>query len=143
MPTPDELRAAIAEGRDELRAAIRDAAKRWESPVAAADGEERWTARQAAEHAIGAEVYFATQVCVACGYPGLEPASASYGSAEEALQGLQEVAARSDGRLKYVTDKDLVMTHEQWGDVTNLLSYNAIHLREHAAQIRTATGSQA
>jgi len=138
MPTPDELRAAIATGREDFQAALRDVAGRWDAPVPATDGEEQWTARRTAEHAIGAEAYFATQVCLACGYPGLEPVKPSYTSATEAILAFQKVSAKSDGRLKYVTENDLGMKHERWGDVASIMTINAKHLHEHAAQLRTA-----
>ena len=72
MPTPDELRASIAEAREALRSSIAAAGDRWEVTA-----DDDWTPRKTAEHAIAAEVYFATEVCAACGYPGLDPWPAS------------------------------------------------------------------
>jgi hypothetical protein len=130
MPTPGELRAAIAEGRELLRSSIAAAAARWDS--GAGDG---WSPRKTAEHAIASEVFFASQVCAACGYPGLDPWPAQYATSAEALQGLADAGAKADGRLKYVTETDLPMKHERMGTVTEIMELNASHLREHAGQI--------
>jgi hypothetical protein len=133
MPTPDELRSSIAEARELLRTSIAATGDRWESTAS-----DDWTPRKAAEHAIAAEVYFATEVCAACGYPGLDPWPASYPTAADALQGLADASAKADGRLKYVTETDLPHKHKTWGDVSGIMQYNATHLREHAAQIAGA-----
>ncbi len=138
MKTPDDLRVAIAAARDDLRQALNDVDGRWEANVAGSEGEDQWTARRAAEHVISAETYFTTQVCVACGYPGLDSSRLSFASPAEALQALDEVAAKCDGKLKYVTETDLAMKHETWGDVASIMSVAATHLHEHAAQLRTA-----
>lgn len=138
MQTPDDLRAALAGARDDLRQALREADGHWDATVASSDDGEPWTARRTAEHAISAETYFTTQVCVACGYPGVDSARLSLASPQDALQALDDVAATCDGKLKYVTEKDLAMKHETWGDVANIMTVAAGHLHEHAAQIRTA-----
>ncbi len=133
MPTPDELRARIAAGRASLRSAIAAVAGRWDAAPA---GE--WSPRQIAEHAIPMEVAFASDVCAACGYPGLPPWEASYPSAADALANLDEAGAKADGRLKYVSDNDLTMKQADYGDVAGLMAHNADHLEEHAAQMRGA-----
>lgn len=50
--------------------------------------------------------------------------------------GFAEAAARSNGRLNYVPDKDLLMPHERMGSVADVTLLNVTHLREHTAQIR-------
>lgn len=133
MATPDELRTTITASRDELRQAIHAASARWNQPLP----DDEWTPRQAAEHAIGSEVRFASEVCIACGYPGLDPWEANYVSANEALAGLEQAGAKADGRLKYVTDGDLLHVHEEWkASVADIMAYHARHLREHAEQLR-------
>jgi hypothetical protein len=83
-------------------------------------------------------VFFASQVCAACGYPGLDAWPADYESPSAALEGLEAAAAKADGRLKYVTETDLPMKHEQMGTVVDIMTLNANHLKEHAAQIAGA-----
>lgn len=137
MATPDELRAAIAEGREELRNAIREAGAKWEQKPAAGEGEEAWSPRQAAEHAISADLFFASHICVCCGYPGLDLQQLSFATPEEALAGFDEVIEKADGRLKYVTEKDLAAKSERFNtDVAGVMGVNAHHLKDHAAQIR-------
>ena len=132
MPSPDDLRAHIADGRSALRSAIETAGDRWDQAI---PGDE-WSPRKTAEHAIGAEVYFASEVCSACGYPGLDPWTGSYATAAEALAGLDQAAAAADGRLKYVSDTDLVKTHPGMGTVTDIMTIDARHLLEPAEQLR-------
>jgi hypothetical protein len=134
MPSPDELRAHIAEGRTALRSAIQTSGDRWEQTIPGDD----WSPRKAAEHAIGAEVYFASEVCSACGYPGLDPWTGSYATPADAIAGLDQAAAAADGRLKYVSDTDLVKSHPQMGTVTDIMTIDARHLLEHAEQLRGA-----
>lgn len=138
MPTPDELRAAIEEGREELRSALRAASPAtWETKPPAGDGEDSWSPRQAAEHVIGAELFFATEVCAACGYPGVEMKRFSLESPQDALAAFDEAAATAHGRLKYVSETDLAHKSERFNtDVAGVLGIHAHHLKEHAAQIQ-------
>ena len=131
MATPDELRANLAAGRAALKEAISAAKDRWETSMAGGE----WAPRRAAEHAASTDVYYASEVCAACGYPGLDPWEASYADAEAALAGVDAAAAKADGRLKYVTDKDLEMVHQKYGPVSALMGMAAEHMREHAEQI--------
>jgi hypothetical protein len=132
MATPDELRAELAAGRAALKEAVAGAKARWETPLAESD----WSPRRAAEHAASADVYFASEVCGACGYPGLDRWEASYADAGAALEGIDAAAAKADGRLKYVTDKDLEMVHEKIGPVSAVIKMATDHLHEHAEQIK-------
>lgn len=141
MPTPDELRADLAAAREEFQSALAGAGDTWEKvPPSPTEGEDSWSPRQVAEHAIGADVYFASEICGACGYPGLELAPLSLASPAEALTALDEAAAKSDGRLKYVSDKDLTMQHKSMGSVADVMAISASHFRDHAQQIQTVQG---
>ena len=93
MAAPDELRAAIAEGRAAFRSALESANDSWEKTPAGGEGEDAWSPRQVAEHLIPTESYFTTQICKACGYPGLDRVEASYATAAEALAAAARVAA--------------------------------------------------
>jgi hypothetical protein len=140
MPTPDELRAAIAEGRSELKAAISAAAGAWETSPGGA-GEDAWSARQAAEHVIPTEGFFTTAVCKACGYPGLERITGSYPTAADALKHLDDVIEITNKKLKYVTETDLEKRDERFGSAADLMAMSASHLKDHAVQIRAAAGA--
>lgn len=139
MPTPDELRADIAAARADFQSALEGASASWEkAPAPGAEGEDAWSPRQAAEHAIGADLYFASEVCGACGYPGLELSRLSLATPAEAITSFAEASAKSDGRLKYVSENDLTMQHKSMGSVADVMALSASHLRDHAAQIRAA-----
>ncbi len=139
MPTPDELRADIATARQDFHSALEGAGATWETkPAANAEGEDAWSPRQVAEHAIGADLYFASEICGACGYPGLELSRLSLATPAEAISAFTDASAKSDGRLKYVSETDLAMQHKSMGSVSDVMSIAAGHLRDHAAQIRAA-----
>jgi hypothetical protein len=141
MATPDELRASIAESREALRAALEAAkAGEWEKKPESGEGEDAWSAREVAQHVIPAEAFFATQICVACGYPGVEFTNRSYESAADALAALDEVIEVTNKKIKYVSDTDLEKTHERFGSVETMMNITIGHLKDHAAQIRTASG---
>jgi hypothetical protein len=140
MPTPDGLRAGIASARQDFQSALEGAGASWETkPASGAEGEESWTPRQVAEHAIGADVYFASEICSACGYPGLELSRLSLPTPADALTAFAEASAKSDGRLKYVSENDLTMKHEKLGLVSDIMAMSVSHLRDHAAQIRAVS----
>jgi hypothetical protein len=139
MATPDELRADLGEARKDFAAALREAGEAWEREPASGEGEAAWSPRQAAEHCIAADVMYASAVCLACGYPGLERLEASYASADDAGIGLEQASAVADGRLKYVTEKDLAMKNQRGYSVEDMIRASANHFRDHAAQIRAAS----
>ncbi len=138
--TPDQLRAALAEGRAALKAAIEAAAGAWETRPASGEGEDAWSPRQVAEHVVPVEAYFTTLVCKVCGYPGLDRVTGSYATAAEALAGLESVVEMCNKKLKYVSETDLEKTDEKYGSCAGLLQTNITHLNDHAAQIRAVTG---
>ncbi len=139
MANPDELRTALATGRQALKDAITAAASGWER-APGGEGEAAWTARQAAEHTIPTEAFFTNAVCTACGYPGVDQVTGSYATAADALKHLDEVVEMCNKKLKYVSETDLEKKHEKYGTAADLLAGNANHLNEHAAQIRAAAG---
>ena len=140
MPTPDELRDHIAAGREVLRSALETVKNAdWEKRPEG-EGEAAWSPREVAEHAIASEAFFATATCVACGYPGVEFSNRSYANADEALVALDEVIEVTNKKIKYVTDTDLEKSQDGFGTVEALLTYQAVHLQEHAEQLRSAAG---
>ncbi|HXH21206.1 MAG TPA: hypothetical protein VNN10_04185 [Dehalococcoidia bacterium] len=141
MPTPDELRADLAAARADFADAVRAAAAVWERRPDSAEGEAAWSPRQAAEHCVAADVAYASAVCIACGYPGLDRLQASYATAADALLGLEQASAIADGRLKYVTEKDLEMRNQRGFTVAAMIRANADHFRDHARQIRAVVDS--
>jgi hypothetical protein len=141
MPTPDELRAELAAARRDFADALRGIeGTAWERRPESGEGEDAWSAREAAEHCIAADVAYASAVCLACGYPGLERFEAMFATPGDALAGLEQASALADGRLKYVTDKDLEMQNQRGITVAQIMTHGATHFRDHAAQIRTAAG---
>lgn len=139
MATPDELRAALADGRQALKDAITAAAAGWDK-APGGEGEASWTARQTAEHAIPTEGFFTNAVCTACGYPGVDEVKGEYPAAADALKHLDEVIEMCNKKLKYVSETDLEKKHERFGTAADLMAMNAGHLTDHAAQIRAAAG---
>jgi hypothetical protein len=141
MATSDQLRAELAAARTELADALKTAGAAWERAPPSGEGEAAWSPRQAAEHVIGGDIMYASAVCIACGYPGLERQQFSFESAEDALTGMQEASAIADGRLKYVTETDLEKTNQRGATVEQIMQASAAHFRDHAAQIRAASRS--
>lgn len=145
MATPDELRSDIARARDELRGVLRGVDEDWEKEPESGEGEDVWSARQAAEHVVRAEIFYARMVSTTCGRDAPEnpwaDAPPALPTPEDALRALDEAASVSDPALELVTDEDLMRPHERWGTIEQILAGDARHLREHAAQIRTPVGA--
>jgi hypothetical protein len=145
MATPEELRADIARARDELRGILRNVAKDWEKRPESGEGEEAWSARQAAEHVVRAEVNYARIINRTCAREGPEhpwpDAPPALPTPADALRALDEAASIADPAFALITAEDLQRPHERWGTVERVLAGNARHLREHAEQIRAATTS--
>ena len=142
MATPDELRAELAESRKVFRAALGELdASAWEKAPQSGEGEEAWAPRQAAQHAIGAEAFFTTAICTACGYPGVEAPKPDFATPADAIAGYDSVIELCDKKLKYITEEDLAKPHDRFGSVEGLLTVAASHLRDHAQQMKTAASS--
>jgi uncharacterized damage-inducible protein DinB len=147
MANRKELRADIAEARAALHRAIVESAGGWETPGPGAEGEDAWSARQVLEHCIGAEVFFASAISEACGYPALELSRQSLETAADAAEQLSRAAAKADGVLQYVTDEDLTKTVEEGKrlggmSVEQIMALAASHARDHAQQASTAALSR-
>ncbi|HET9200322.1 MAG TPA: DinB family protein [Dehalococcoidia bacterium] len=147
MATRKELRAEIAEARAILHRAIVESAGSWETPGLGAEGEEAWSARQALEHCVGAEVFFASAISEACGYPALELSRQSLATAADAAEQLSRASAKADGVLQYVTDEDLAKQVAEGQrlagmSVEQIMALAAHHARDHAQQALTAAGRE-
>ena len=153
MATPDELRAAIADARQELQQALGAASDSWELQPTQSEDEEPWTVRQTAEHTVESELVFANEVCRSCGYPGPEnpfaespltfvrgrlPDDIQLANAAGAQDAFETAVAAADSKIKYVTETDLEMKNEHFGTVGELMDRWSRHLQRHAAQIRSA-----
>ena len=144
MPTPDEIRAELAAARNELAAALSAApADTWERKPESGEGEDAWSAREAAQHVVGAELYYANSVCEACGYDGPESpfeGGLELASPADAGAALTQAAAAADSKIQYVSASDLEKQHERMGPLPDVFESWSGHLRDHAAQILAAGG---
>jgi hypothetical protein len=122
MSASDELREQILEARDAFRSAL--AAAPWSDAVAGVVAE---AAKQ--------ELWYASAVCAACGYPGLEIPEYAFANAEAAQEGYEAAVAKAQGRIKYVQDPELEKPYEKTGDVAGLLREYAQTVRAEAAQL--------
>ncbi len=141
MATPKELRAAIVEARADFQAALHEAHDAWERKPQAGEGEDAWSPRQVAEHVLGAELYFASNIAQACGAPALERQTPDVATPAAAAASAVRVAATCDEILRHVSQDDLAKTRElRMGtlSVEQMLDLLASHARDHAQQIRAA-----
>jgi hypothetical protein len=145
MASADELRARLGESRQGFRAALETAGPNWSEEPENPSGEEEWSPQRVAQHAIGAEVYFANKVSeTMLGKPAAFE-RAELGSHQMALEALERAIAVADRAYKYVEDRDLEKPMEVAGGfpqtIGGSLMLAAHHLSDHASQIRTAGGS--
>ena len=142
MPTPNELRQAIVEGRADLQEAFHAAHDAWERKPPSGAGEDAWSPRQTAEHIVGSEIFFASMIGVACGAPALERQPLELLSPAAAAAAHVRNAARADAYFRHVSEGDLSKegTHPRLGQLTvqALLEMHIGHLHNHANQIREA-----
>jgi hypothetical protein len=140
VANPNELRSDLVEARADLQSAFHDAHQTWDSVPKAGEGEESWSPKQAAEHAIETEVFFTSNIAVACGAPALESPAIDCSTPASAAAALTRVSALCDRTLRYVSEPDLTKTYKNaQGEprtVEKALSIMASHAREHAQQIR-------
>jgi hypothetical protein len=148
MATTIELRTTLDQARANFRAALASVNGNWERQPQSGEGEQAWSPRHAAEHAIGWETGFARAICDACGYPGPDPAAdlaigqapdLGFTTPEDAAGAFDEAVEKSNRFLASVTDSDLAKPHEVAGSVENLLAIAGAHLNDHAEQIRAAS----
>ena len=142
MSTADELRAGIDGARAAMQAAIAISADNWEVAMGDGEGEEHWSPRQVAEHAIPAEIMLASHICAACGYDGPENplTSAEFATADEALAAFAAVNQAVNSKVRHVQDDELGQV-SPGGDglepmtVAELMAGSIWHLSDHAAQL--------
>ncbi len=140
MVGADELRQAIRGALPPLRVAIEGAGADWERAPAPSDGsresgEEDWSARQAAEHVIGAEYAFARAIDGALGRESLERPEIELPSAAEALAALEASSAALDAAVATLSDEQLKVETRFGRTVEWVAELAASHRSEHAAQI--------
>lgn len=142
MPSADELRAEIAAGREALRTAIEGAAAQWDRSF---EGEE-WSPRKTAEHALSAELHFASEVATATGRDPLEREQFELDSPADAIEALTRVAAATTAVYAHVADSNLAAAvpfmeniSRFSGDVAGAMDLAAYHYNDHARQIGTAS----
>lgn len=138
MASADEIRASIAEGRAQLKAALDGAdASKWEQ---VGSGNEEWSPRKIAEHAIGSEGYFARGVSAAM--LGKEPAQQKLelASPAEAMAALEAAVAECDKVYRYVEDRDLEKAvGDNGATIGSMMGILASHAVEHANEIKAST----
>lgn len=136
-PTPDELREAIARGRSALRQAIEVVSgAAWERAHPPAPGEtESWSPRQAAEHAIAADVSFARRVARLAGFADVERYNPPLPTPQSALDAIAEAAAIADPIFAQVRTEHLPIESEFADHLAGVMQVAGGHLREHARQI--------
>jgi hypothetical protein len=142
MASPNELRADLVEARADLQSAFHDAHANWGKAPKSGDGEEAWSPMQAAEHTIETEIFFTSNIAVACGAPALEAPGIDCSTPGNAAASLTRVSALCDHTLRHVSEPDLSKTYKNaQGEprtVEKALGIMASHAREHAQQIRDA-----
>jgi len=143
MANPNDLREDLTEARADLQTAFHAAHQTWDRTPASGQGEEAWSPRQAAEHVIGLEVYFTSNIAVACGAPAIETPVVSCATPAEAAAALTRISALCDRTLRHVSEADLTKTYQnsrgEPRTVGQALTTMASHAREHAQQIRDAS----
>jgi uncharacterized damage-inducible protein DinB len=142
MSRRKELRAQITDARAKAHRALVEVGGGWEKPGAGTEGEAAWSARQAVEHLAAAEVFFASVISVACGYPALDLERYSFETPAEAAEQYARATAKADSILQHVTDDDLAKDVKdgrmQGMTVEQLLALTASHTAEHAEQASAA-----
>ena len=161
MSDLSDVRTAIDDGRKQLDQALATCGEHWEEAVLAPEAPEvnpratgdAWTPRQAAEHVIGGNAWFARMVATGLerDAPALEPLSLE--SADDARAALRAAIEGSDGLLDAVTGDDLANPtglgdgqvdyarsrgREITKSVEGALWMMALHMADHAQQIAGA-----
>jgi hypothetical protein len=131
------MRQQLAANRAAFKEALSAVGGKWEQ--AAPDDE--WTPRRIAEHAIGAEVLFATRCFEAMQSKPSEWERKPLENLEAALTTLDAASAISDRAFRYVEDHDLLKagnpTSDTYAKNVGGILQNAIdHLAEHTATLK-------
>lgn len=141
MASAEELRAAITASQEALRQAIADAGAAWEQ----SPGGEEWSPRQAAEHALAAELHFASEMAKALSRGAPERREFSLASADAALAELADVGTATGHVFAQIGDGDLETAVPfmenipgMSDDVAGAMNLVAYHHNDHAGQIGVA-----
>lgn len=141
MASPKELRNNIVEARADLQAALHEAHQHWTRKPPGSEGENAWSPQAVAQHVIGAELFFASNISQACGAPALELQKPDVSTPAMAAATLTRFGAVADNILRHVSDGDLPKTRElRVGtlSVEQMMELVASHTKDHANQIREA-----
>lgn len=162
MATADQLRTAFAAAGQSMAGAINDAAGIWGEqllpPEAAQEMNPRatgdaWTPQQTVEHAVGALGFFRGLVAAAMEQEAEPPERAPFPTAEEAAAALTAAVEATTATLSTIEDGDLERSAglpetslnylksleiETTTSVEGVMQILAVHLDDHAAQIRKA-----
>lgn len=136
MASAEELRQQLATNRAAFREALSALSGKWELPAP----DDEWTPRRVAEHAIGAEVMFATRCFEAMQSKPSDWERLPLETPDAATARLDAAAAVADRAYRYVEDHDLQKPGNPGGDypktVEGILLSAINHLSEHAATLR-------
>ena len=138
MASADEIRAQIQEGRAALKAALEAAdGSKWEQ---VGSGNEEWTPRAIAEHAIGAESYFAGGVATTMQSNFSAGGELSLADPAEAMAALETAVAAADKVYRYVEDRDLEKAvGDNGGTIASMMGVLGGHAAEHAAELTASS----
>lgn len=135
MASAEELRQQLAANRAEFRQALGAVGGKWEQAPA-----DEWTPRRVAEHAIGAEVMYATRCFEAMQSKPSDWERLPLETPDAAAARLDAAAAVADRAYRYVEDHDLQKPGNPGGDypktVEGILLSAINHLAEHTATLR-------
>ena len=136
MASLDELRGAIREARAALLEAADPAAATWEQARGPeSSGEEGWSPRQAAEHAISADTAFARAIADAVGLDAPPRPTVELTTPDVAVTVSADVAKLADAVYEALESTHLEIETRFAGNVEGVLRFAAEHLQEHARQI--------
>jgi len=133
MASADEIRGRIDAGREALKAALGAAdASKWEQVGA---GNDEWSPRQIAEHAIGAERGIAGGVAGAMMGKAPERPELALTSPAEAMTALEAAVADVNKVIRYVEDRDLEKKVGESSTIQGMMEILASHAADHANEI--------
>lgn len=137
MSSAEELRQKLVANRAAFRQALSAVGGKWEQ----ATPDDEWTPRRIAEHAIGADVMFASRMFEAMQAKPTEFERLPLETVDAALARLEVAASIADRAYRYVEDHDLRKAGNPAGDypktVEGILLNAVDHLAEHAATLKS------
>ena len=143
--TTSSLKAEIAKAYDEFSAELSLAGPKWEAkPAAGKEGEEAWCARQVAEHLAGACGFFGAGIGKAIGVQAPAMQQFSFADSAAATAAMPGAHANLMSVVNQVQDSQLA-TEVEFGPlgkmtIGNVVGIVALHLRDHAGQLKTLRG---